>query len=93
MAAPYHVGDQPRPPRLVRRAEAGAVVAVEVFVEEDEVPPVRVGLELLRSAVDRAPFSSRRKMRVIRVVSSFATSNRCIERPDPIGHSMVKRSP
>ena len=31
------VGDQPRPPRLVRGAEPGAVVAVEVLVEEQVV--------------------------------------------------------
>src|SRR5437773_411577 len=46
--------DEPRPSRLVARAEAGAVVAVEVLVEEDEVAPVRVLLELLAAAVDRA---------------------------------------
>src|SRR5439155_16344499 len=35
------------------RADAGTVVAVEVLVEEDHVPPVGVPLELLRPAVDR----------------------------------------
>src|SRR5512145_965023 len=35
------------------RADAGAVVAVEVFVQPDEVPPVRVGLELGDASVDR----------------------------------------
>jgi hypothetical protein len=46
--------DEPRPAGLVRGAQSGAVVAVEVLVEQDEVAPVRVGLELLRAAVDRA---------------------------------------
>ena len=41
------------PAGLVAGADAGAVVAVEVFVERDQVVPVRVGLELLYSAVDR----------------------------------------
>src|SRR5262249_8835703 len=37
--------DDPRPPGLMARAEPGAVVAGEVFVEEDQVPPMRVVLE------------------------------------------------
>src|SRR5262245_33872341 len=39
------LGHHARPARLVARAEAGAVVAVEVLVEEDEVPPVGIRLE------------------------------------------------
>src|SRR5512137_1552109 len=42
------------PPGLVVGAEASAVVAVEVLVEEDVIAPVRVGLELLGVAVHRA---------------------------------------
>src|SRR4051812_23250360 len=45
VAAEYQVGDEPGPAGLVRRAEAGAVVAVEVLEEEDVVLPLRVGLE------------------------------------------------
>ena len=41
--------DDPRPAGLVTGAEAGAVVAVEVLVEQDVVTPVRVVLELLAS--------------------------------------------
>src|SRR5262249_24636309 len=44
--------DEPRPAGLVRRSDAGAVVAVEVLEEENQVAPVWVGLELLRAAVD-----------------------------------------
>src|SRR5262249_25485078 len=47
-------GDDAGPAGLVAGPEAGPVVAVEVLVEQDEVPPVRVGLELLGAAVDRA---------------------------------------
>ena len=36
-------------------AQPGAVVAVEVFVEQDVIAPVGIGLELLRAAVDRTP--------------------------------------
>ena len=36
-------------------AQAGAVVAVEVLVEEDEVLPVGIRLERLEAAVDGAP--------------------------------------
>ena len=42
-----------RPPGLVTRTEAGPIVAVEVFVEEDVVPPVRILLKLLGAAVHR----------------------------------------
>src|SRR5258705_13593819 len=35
------------------RANAGAVIAVEVFVQPDEISPVRVGLELGDASVDR----------------------------------------
>jgi hypothetical protein len=48
------LGHQARPARLMAGADAGAVVAVEVLVERDEAAPVRVALEDLRSAVDRA---------------------------------------
>src|SRR5205085_10468649 len=44
-------GDEARPARLVRGAEAHARVAVEVFVEEQEVAPVRVFLTFAVPAV------------------------------------------
>src|SRR5215469_12351620 len=44
--------NQSGPAGLMARAEARTVVAVEVLVEEDVVAPVRVGLKLLRAAVD-----------------------------------------
>jgi len=46
-------GHEPRPARLVARADAGAVVAVEVLVEEEQVAPVGIALELFSAAVDR----------------------------------------
>src|SRR5262249_17352833 len=45
--------DHPGPSGLVTRAEAGAIVTMEVLVEQDEIAPVRVILELWRSPVDR----------------------------------------
>src|SRR5688572_381322 len=45
--------DRARPSRLVAGAQARAVVAVEILVEEEVVAPVRVLLERLRAAVDR----------------------------------------
>ena len=48
-------GDDPGPAGLVAGAEAGAVVAVEVFVEQEAIAPVRVVLELLRRRRRRAP--------------------------------------
>src|SRR5256714_4006482 len=44
-------GDEARPAGLVRSAEAHACVAVEVFVEEKEVAPVRVVLKFCVPAV------------------------------------------
>ena len=49
-AAPDHVRDDSRPARLMRSAEPGAVVAVEVLAEENVVLPRRVGLHLLDPA-------------------------------------------
>src|SRR5262245_14196260 len=45
--------DDPGPARLVARPDAGAVVAVEVRVEEQEPPPVRVALEECAGAGNR----------------------------------------
>src|SRR5215813_8124535 len=47
----HAAGDHSSPARLMARANAGAVVAVEVLVEEDEIPPVRVLLELPAASV------------------------------------------
>ena len=47
--------DEAGPAGLMACAEPGAVVAVEVFVEEDVVAPVGIGLELFRAAVDGSP--------------------------------------
>src|SRR6185369_13966904 len=49
------VRDQAGPAGLVRSADARAGVAMEVFVELQQVVPLRVRLELLDRAVDRAP--------------------------------------
>jgi len=54
-SAQDQVGDQARPPGLVRGAEPGAGVAVEVLVERDEVVPGWVRLELLVMAEDWPP--------------------------------------
>src|SRR6058998_3382122 len=46
---PEHVKkdrDRTGPPRLVAGAEPRSVVAVEVLIEEDQIAPVRIGLEL-----------------------------------------------
>ena len=47
--------DQAGPARLVAGPEPRAVVAVEVLVEQDQIAPVRIVLELGRPAVDRPP--------------------------------------
>src|SRR5437879_103663 len=48
------LGHEAGPARLVARADAGAGVAVEVLVEEHEVPPVGVRAPSLDAAVDRS---------------------------------------
>src|SRR4051812_24706371 len=45
------VGDERGPAGLVRRSQAGAVVAVEVLVEEEVVLPRGVALQALGAAV------------------------------------------
>src|SRR5262245_15954386 len=47
------IGDETGPSGLVARADTGAGVAVEVLVEEDQIAPVRVGLERGGFAVHR----------------------------------------
>jgi len=47
--------DQSRPSRLMAGSYPCAIVAVEVLVKQNVIPPVRVFLELLGSSIDRAP--------------------------------------
>src|SRR6266542_1886711 len=50
--------DQTGPAGLVAGAEPGAVITVEVFVEKDQIAPVRILLKLACAAVDRPPVIS-----------------------------------
>ena len=45
--------DQGGPARLMAGTDAGAVVAVKIFVERDEIAPMIIALELFRPAEDR----------------------------------------
>ena len=75
-------------------AQPGAVVAVEVFVEQDVIAPMRIGLELLHAAVDRTPaMLIARKGPMSRSEISLLTSKRFIILPEPVGHSILKLSP
>src|SRR4051795_4538848 len=47
--------DDSRPPGLVTDAKAGARIAVKIFVEQDEIAPMRVSLELFVIAINRTP--------------------------------------
>ena len=49
------LGDQRGPTGLVAGADAGAVVAVEIFVKGNQVAPVRIALKFFRAAENRAP--------------------------------------
>ena len=44
--------NEPCPSGLMTGTKPGAVIAVEVFIEEDVVAPVRIALELLGTTVD-----------------------------------------
>ena len=59
------------------RTRACSGITVEVFVEKDEVAPVRVGLKLFQVFEHRPPaFPSRRKISFNRRDNSPATSQR-----------------
>ena len=45
--------DQGRPAGLMAGTDAGAVVAVKIFVERDEIAPMIITLEFFRPAEDR----------------------------------------
>ena len=82
------------PARLVARPDPGAVVAVEVLVEQDQVAPVRVGLELLHRPVDRPlPVFPRVNVFVSRCPITPATCASVSSRPEPVGHSTLNSSP
>ena len=86
--------DEAGPSGLVVGAEARAVVAVEVLVEEEVVVPT--GSVWNFSApphTGRRPFSSGRKIDTSRRPSSSAISNSVISTPDPVGHSTLNSSP
>src|SRR6516165_11761558 len=51
----HAASNNPGPSGLMASAEAGAVVAVEVFIEQDEIPPMRILLKLPCSPVNRPP--------------------------------------
>src|SRR4029077_6197989 len=47
--------DQSRPPGLVTRTDPGAIVSMKKFIEQNQVPPVRIGVENLSTARRRTP--------------------------------------
>src|SRR5690349_5733018 len=51
----HPASDNSSPSGLMVRTEAGAVVAMEVFVEQEQVPPVGILLKLPRPAINRPP--------------------------------------
>src|SRR6516165_9192678 len=51
----HQASDNSSPTGLMAGAEAGAIVAVEVVVEQDEIPPIGILLKFPRSPVDCPP--------------------------------------
>ena len=50
--------DDTGPARLVAGSKARAIVTVEIFVEQDVIFPLRIGLKFLRTSVHRPPARS-----------------------------------
>ena len=46
--------NEPGPPSLVIRAEASAIISVEVFVEKNQIAPMRIALKLVDTSRYRA---------------------------------------
>src|SRR5262249_14768351 len=74
-------GDKAGPTGLMTGAEARAIVAVQIFVEQDEIAPVRVILEFPCPAIHRPP--------AIRVLEEDAGKSA----PDLLGHLVEIHSP
>src|SRR5579862_3721828 len=51
----HHPSDNSRPAGLMACTKTSSVIAMEVFVEQDVVAPVRIFLELPRSSIDGPP--------------------------------------
>src|SRR5207249_7354539 len=89
----YKVGDEPGPARLVRSAAAAAIVAVEIFVEEDVVLEIGVGLQLCILSENGTPPVSTAKKKLYeaatQLISDFverehnSRSSRAVD-PQPI---------
>jgi hypothetical protein len=43
-------GDQSRPPGLVTRPDPSAIVSMKKFIEQNQIPPVRIRVENLSTA-------------------------------------------
>ena len=84
-----HLSDQRRPAGLMARAAGRARVAVEVLVEQHQVPPVRVVGEARVVAVagPAAVRVGQEEPRQPRGELVARPRSRFIMRPEPVGHS------
>ena len=89
------VGDHAGPAGLVGGAEPGAVVAVEVLVEEQVVVPRRVALQALDVAEARPPaVGAPRKSDTSRLAEVLGDLvERALAAADPVGYSIFSSSP
>ena len=95
LARLQELGDQAGPAGLVRGAHAAAGVAVEIFVEQDVILEMRVGLrvwdDISRRAAGRP---SPCKNNFVEAAREFVGHrNEGDEFPEPVGHSILKSSP
>ena len=83
-------GDNCRPSGLMAGTDTRAIVAMEIFIEQNKVAPVRIGLKFFRAAVHRpASLESRVNIRIKRWEISPATCHKLASLPDPVGHSTL----
>jgi hypothetical protein len=76
-------------------ADARSIVAMEIFVEQNQIAPVRIALEFFRIAVNRPPpvlIAQENIGKTTRDIS-FATSHSVVSRREPVGHSTLKSFP
>ena len=79
------------PAGLVAGADAGAVVAVEVFMERDEVAPMGIVLEFFRAAEDRPAAMLVAQKYARQALRNFAGDcpRDSSDLPEPVGHSTL----
>ena len=81
--------DDPGPARLVAGSEACAIVTVEIFVEQDVVFPLRIGLKFSAPPYTAGRTHLAERFRLADWRFPGPLPNRFINLPEPVGHSIL----